>query len=65
MLTLALAGRVVTSWVGDPSAVLDFSARFTRPVIVPDDDVGGTVLVEGVVKEIDDRRVTVRGGISP
>lgn len=60
MLTLALSGSVVTSWVGDPSAVLDFSARFTRPVIVPDNDEGATVLVEGVVKEIDEAAGTVR-----
>jgi acyl dehydratase len=60
MLTLALTGSVVTSWVGDPSAVLDFSARFTRPVIVPDNDAGATVQVEGVVKEIDEAGGTVR-----
>ena len=35
MLTMALAGRVVTNWVGDPGAVLEFGTRFTRPVFVP------------------------------
>ena len=45
MLTMALAGRVVTDWVGDPGAVLEYGARFTRPVVVPDDGEGATVEV--------------------
>ncbi len=36
MLTMALAGRVVTEWVGDPGAVLEYGVRFTRPVVVAD-----------------------------
>ena len=40
MFTMALAGRVVTDWVGDPGAVLEYGVRFTRPVPVPDDDAG-------------------------
>jgi acyl dehydratase len=36
MLTMALGGRLVTDWVGDPGAVLSYQARFTRPVPVPD-----------------------------
>ena len=43
MLTMALAGRLVTAWVGDPAAVVGYAARFTRPVVVPDDDEGVTV----------------------
>jgi acyl dehydratase len=42
MLTMALAARVVTDWVGDPAAMMDFGVRFTRPVAVPDPD--GAVL---------------------
>ena len=38
MLTMASAGRVVTDWVGDPGAVVEYGVRFTRPVVVPDDD---------------------------
>jgi acyl dehydratase len=45
MLTMALAGRVVSDWVGDPGAVVEFGTRFTRPVVVPDDDLGATVEV--------------------
>ena len=42
MLTMASAGRVVTDWVGDPGAVVEYGVRFTRPVVVPDDDRGAT-----------------------
>jgi len=38
MLTMALAGRVVTDWVGDPGAIVDYGVRFTRPVVVTDPD---------------------------
>jgi acyl dehydratase len=53
MLTMALAGRLVTAWVGDPAAVLGYAARFTRPVVVPDDDEGVTLEVTGTVKAVD------------
>jgi acyl dehydratase len=51
MLTMATAGRVVTDWVGDPGAVLEYGVRFTRPVVVPDDDAGATVEISGKVAE--------------
>jgi acyl dehydratase len=51
MLTMATAGRVVTDWLGDPGAVLEYGVRFSRPVVVEDDDVGATVRVSGVVEE--------------
>jgi len=38
MLTMALAGRIVTEWVGDPGAIADYGVRFTRPVVVTDPD---------------------------
>lgn len=60
MFTMAEAGRVVTDWVGDPGAVIGYGVRFSRPVVVPDDDTGATITVRGVVKEkLDDRRVQV------
>ena len=49
MLTMALGGRVVTDWIGDPGALLQYSVRFTRPVVVPDDDSGSTLEVSGKV----------------
>ena len=54
MLTMAQALRVVTAWTGDPGAVVDYGVRFTRPVVVPDDGVGGTVEVTGKVTGKDD-----------
>ena len=35
MLTMALAGKYVSDWAGDPANVKEFSARFIKPVIVP------------------------------
>jgi acyl dehydratase len=51
MLTMALAGRIVTDWVGDPGAVLEYGARFTRPVLVPNDDEGALVEFTAKVTE--------------
>ena len=60
MLTMAEAGRVLTDWVGDPGAVEEYGVRFTRPVVVPDDDTGATVEVSAVVAEkLDGGRVAV------
>lgn len=35
MLTMALAGRLVSDWAGDPGAVREFSVRFSAVVAVP------------------------------
>ena len=51
MLTMASAGRVVTDWVGDPGAVVEYGVRFTRPVVVPDDDAGATLEITATVAE--------------
>ncbi len=59
MYTLALAGRALTDWVGDPARVASFGARFTRPVVVPDDDAGATVEVTGIVRSVEDGLATV------
>jgi acyl dehydratase len=49
MLTMAVAGRLVTAWTGDQAAVRSYSVRFTRPVVVPDDDTGATLAVTGKI----------------
>jgi acyl dehydratase len=60
MLTMAEAGRVVTDWAGDPGAVESYGVRFSRPVVVPDDDRGATLTVRGRVEEkLDGGRVVV------
>src|SRR6184192_4742395 len=53
MFTMASAARVVTDWVGDPGAVVEYGVRFTRPVVVPDPD-GALLEVAGTVAARDD-----------
>ena len=59
MFTMAVAVRVVTDWVGDPGAVVDYSVRFTAPVVVP--EAGGATIevTAAVAQKLDDRRVRV------
>jgi acyl dehydratase len=59
MFTMAEAARVVTDWAGDPGCVVDYSVRFSAPVVVPDDE-GAEITVGGKVKtKNDDGTVTV------
>lgn len=67
MLTMALAAQVVTDWLGDPTALEEYSVRFSKPVVVPDDEAGAHLTVTGVVKkQLDDGRwqieLTARSG---
>jgi acyl dehydratase len=50
MFTMALVGRAVTTWVGAPDAVVEYGVRFTRPVLVPDDDEGALIEVSAIAK---------------
>ncbi|MEU1024993.1 MaoC family dehydratase [Streptomyces sp. NPDC005904] len=60
MFTMAEAIRVVTDWVADPAAVVEYGVRFTRPVVVPNDDKGATIEVSAkVAAKLDDNRVRV------
>jgi acyl dehydratase len=60
MFTMAEAGRFVTDWAGPRAAVLELGVRFSSPVVVPDDDVGGTITVSGQVEEkLDGNRVAL------
>jgi acyl dehydratase len=60
MFTMATAARLLTDWVGDPAAVVDYGVRFSAMIPVPDDDTGATITVSGTVEEkLDDRRVAV------
>jgi acyl dehydratase len=54
MLTMALAARLVTQWAGDPAAVRSYGVRFTRPVVVPDDDTGALLELSGKVTDVTD-----------
>jgi len=58
MFTMAEVARVVTDWAGDPSAVVEYIVRFTRPVVVPDPD-GAVLEVRGVVRSVADGRADI------
>jgi acyl dehydratase len=53
MFTMGAAITCVTSWAGDPAAVVEYGVRFTRPVVVPNDG-GAELEVTGKVAELDD-----------
>ncbi len=59
MYTFALASRAVASWVGDPAGIVSVTARFTKPVVVPDDDEGAAVTVAGRVTSVADGLATI------
>ena len=60
MYTMGLAARAVTAWTGDPAGLVEYTVRFGRPVLVPDDDEGAEVTVRGTVAaELDGGRVRV------
>ena len=58
MLTMALASRFVAQWAGDVSKVKEFSARFTKPVVVPA-GVDVELVVSAVIDEVTARSVTL------
>ncbi|RKN08154.1 MaoC family dehydratase [Streptomyces radicis] len=61
MFTMAEAARVVTDWAGDPAAVVEYGVRFTKPVVVPNDETGALIEVTGTVAaKLDDEARTVR-----
>ncbi len=64
MLTMALAGRIVTDWIGDPGAVAELGVRFTRPIPVRDDDIGAALAITAVVGALDEQARTARVDIT-
>lgn len=58
MLTMGAASRLLTDWAGDPTAVVAYSTRFTRPVLVPDPG-GATIEVTGAVRSLDPEQARV------
>nr|WP_231134907.1 MaoC family dehydratase [Motilibacter deserti] len=60
MLSMAQAARVLTDWAGDPGAVVEYSVRFTKPVVVPAaPDVAELVVAGRVTEVLDGGRVRV------
>jgi acyl dehydratase len=58
MLTMALVGKYVTDWAGDTGAVKEYSARFVKPVIVPEGKMVD-LTVSATVAEINDDRISI------
>ncbi|GAA4486378.1 (3R)-hydroxyacyl-ACP dehydratase subunit HadB [Rhodococcus olei] len=54
MLTMGVGAGYITSWLGDPGAVLEYNVRFTSPVYVPNDDKGVEIELTGKVRSVDD-----------
>ena len=59
MLTMATAARVVTDWLDDPADLVEYGVRFTKPVLVPDDDKGATVTFSAKVDKVADGRAEI------
>ncbi|WP_309071445.1 MaoC family dehydratase [Arthrobacter sp.] len=65
MFTMGSAVQVVADWVGDPTAVIDYQTRFTRPVVVEDTTdqpgvAGAAIEVVGIVGALDPDNSTAR-----
>ena len=58
MLTMALAGKYLTDLAGGSANILEFSARFTKPVIVPA-GVDVNLTVTASVTEVSDGKATI------
>jgi acyl dehydratase len=59
MYTMALAARALDTWAGAPGLVRELRCKFTKPVVVPDDDDGVEVVVRGTVTDVTDAGVAV------
>jgi acyl dehydratase len=53
MLTMGLGAGFLSSWLGDPGAVLEYNVRFTSPVFVSP-DAPGEIVYTGKVKSVDE-----------
>lgn len=58
MLTMALVGKYLTDLVGGSAQVLEFGARFTKPVIVPA-GVDIDLTVSATVIEVSEGKATI------
>ena len=58
MLTMALVGKYVSDFAGGSANVLEYSARFTKPVIVPNGEKV-YLTVSATVAEVADGKVSL------
>ncbi|MBF6673257.1 MULTISPECIES: MaoC family dehydratase [Glutamicibacter] len=67
MFTMGSVIDLVSQWVGNPGAIIDYQTRFTKPVVVedpegsnPGDFEGTSIQVEGKVGALDSEQRTAR-----
>lgn len=67
MLTMGIAVQLVSDWVGDPGAIVDYQTRFTKPVPVADAPSGenpdtptNTLTITGKVGALNEEERTAR-----
>lgn len=67
MLTMGTAVQLVSDWVGDPGAIVDYQTRFTKPVPVADAPGGenpntptNTLTITGKVGALNEEERTAR-----
>ncbi|NYE95348.1 acyl dehydratase [Psychromicrobium silvestre] len=60
MFTMGSAVQLVSDWLDDPGAVIDYQTRFTKPVPVPDSETGAVIEVIGTVGALDPEAKTAR-----
>ena len=58
MLTMALVGKYVSDFAGGTANVLEFGARFTKPVIIPASE-NVDLTVSATVSEVVDGKITL------
>ena len=58
MLTMGISISPVIEWLGDPGKVVDYSVRFTKPVVVPANSPA-TLTVSAVVGAIEDGKARI------
>lgn len=58
MLTMALVGKYVSDFAGGAAGVLEFSARFIKPVIVPANEKVD-LTVSATVSEVEDGKISL------
>ena len=58
MLTMALVGKYISDFAGGSAKVLEYGARFTKPVIVPADEKVD-LTVSATVTEIADGKISL------
>lgn len=58
MLTMGISISPVVEWLGDPAKVVDYSVRFTKPVVVPANG-SAKLHVSAVVGAIEDNKVRI------